>query len=93
MDKERKRERSARLKSAYNQFRFCSGPLCKWIMVLRWLAEFLDGEYVATAEGQFINCQTPGPGSMRELRFDGGRKGNGERGRVRERRWARAAWL
>lgn len=29
-------------------------------MVLQRSAGFLDAEYVATAEGQFINCQTPG---------------------------------
>lgn len=60
-------------------------------MVLQRLAGFLDGGYVATAEGQFINCQTLG--SMRELRFDGGEKER-RKERVSERgEWARAAWL
>jgi len=59
-------------------------------MVLQRLAR-LGGGCAATAEGQFINCQTPG--SMRELRFDGEIKRDGERGRMREGEWERAARL
>lgn len=65
------KEKRNEMRGVNLQFRFRGSPLCKWIMVLQRLAGFLGWwvrtGYVATAEGQFINCQTPG--SMRELRL------------------------